>query len=101
MKSILGPNKQGTIAYHSTVTEKQHSLLLLLLHRMDLHQSQLPGDRVLVRLVHRAVQNHLIHDVVHLLQVEHHLVLGNLRGMKGGYIQLGLHVTSKYDAHQL
>ena len=62
--------------HYSTIgITTQHSLLVL--HRVDLHQRQLSGDGVLVRLVHRPVQNHLIHDVVHLLQIEHHLLLRN------------------------
>lgn len=80
MERILGVrpsrNKQSHESRHSTIgITTQHSLLVL--HRVDLHQRQLSGDGVLVRLVHRPVQNHLIHDVVHLLQIEHHLLLRN------------------------
>ena len=40
---------------------------------MDLHHRQVTNDRLLVRLVNVPVHNHLVENVMDLLQIEHDL----------------------------
>ena len=40
---------------------------------MDLHHRQVTNDRLLVRLVHVPVHDHLVENVMDLLQIEHDL----------------------------
>ena len=65
------PQQTASTTWYNTETSKNASFFVL--QRMDLHHRQVTNDCLLVCLVNVSVHNHLVENVMDLLQIEHDL----------------------------